>query len=267
MTTTTSAGVLARFGLGGRTALVTGSSRGIGREFALALAGAGARVVVHGRDPTTVETARIRVAAVARAAEAPPPVGIVFDVTDAEATEAAFARLDEEVGSVDILVGNAGVQHREPMTDVALADFERVLRTNLVGAFSVARSAARRMLPRGHGKIVNVASVQAELARPSIGAYAASKGGLRMLTKAMCAEWAGGGVTVNALAPGYIVTELTQPLVDDPTFDSWIRGRTPAGRWGQVDDLVGPLLWLCSPASDFVNGQTVFVDGGMTAVV
>ncbi len=256
----------ALFSLAGRTALVTGSSRGIGNALAVGLAAAGARVVVHGRAPASAEAGLPAVAAAAQQAGAPAPVAEGFDVTDEQAVLDGVARIESQ-HPVDVLVCNVGVQHREPLLEVASSDFERVLRTNLTAAFLVCRAVARGMVGRGTGKIVTVCSVQTDLARPGIAAYAASKGGLRNLTRSMCAEWAPHGLGVNGLAPGYIVTDLTRPLVADEAFDTWVRGRTPAGRWGQVEDLVGTCVWLSSAASDFVNGQVVFVDGGMTAVV
>lgn len=257
------------FDLSGRTALVTGSSRGIGFTFAVALAKSGARVILHGRDRDTLDLA------VQNLCEQVPglPQGWIrsttFDVANEAEVRAGFAALDAEGVRVDIAVCNAGIQHREPLLEVAAEDFERVLSTNLLGVFLVGREAARRMMaPDGAGgSIIAVASIQAELARPSIAPYAASKGGVQMLVRTMCAEWASSGITVNALAPGYIETELTAPLVADPEFNSWVTGRTPAGRWGTPEDLAGTLLWLASPAARYVNGQTIFVDGGMTAVV
>jgi len=241
------------FDVAGRTALVTGSSRGIGRALAQGLAEAGCDVVLHGRDD----------AAAARAASGLGARSVAFDVTDPEAVERGAA----EVGPLDILVNNAGIQHREPLLDLAAADWQRVLDTNLTSAFLVSRAFARGMVERGRGKIVNVASLQAELARPGIAAYAAAKGGLKMLTQSMCAEWGPAGVQANAIAPGYFATDLTRALVDDERFSEWVRGRTPAGRWGRVDELVGALLFLASPASDYVCGQLLHVDGGMSAVV
>ncbi len=247
------------FDLTGRRALVTGSSRSIGLALAEGLAGAGAEVVLNGRDPAALDRARDRLIERTGA-----KIHVkAFDVTDAAAVDDAMLELDP----VDILVNNTGVQHREPMLTVSTSDWQRVLDTNLTSAFLVARAAARGMVERGRGKIVNVCSVQSLLARPGIAAYAASKGGLAMLTRAMCAEWAPAGVTVNGLAPGYVVTDLTRALVENPEFDAWIRGRTPAGRWARVEDLVGTLVWLTAPASDFVNGQVIAVDGGLTAVV
>ena len=251
------------FDLTGRVALVTGSSRGIGAALAQGLAEAGARVVLNGRDGAALEAARA-----ALEARHPGQVEVAgFDVTDDAAVRAAVDGIESRVGPIDVLVNNAGVQHRVPMLDLDVADWHRVLDANLTGPFLVARAVARHMLPRGRGKIVNVASVQARLARPGIAPYAASKGGLAMLTRTMCAEWGPSGVQANAIAPGYFDTVLTSALVNDPTFDAWVRGRTPAGRWGRPEELVGTVLWLASAGSDFVNGQIVHVDGGMTAVV
>jgi len=256
--------VPALFDLTGTVALVTGSSRGIGRALAEGLAGAGATVVLNGRDPDRLERTRQELAA---AWGAQRVQAYAFDVTDEAAVEAAVARVRTEVGEVGVLVNNAGVQHRVPMVDLDVADWRRVLETDLTSAFVVGRAVARTMISRGRGKIINVASVQSDLARPGIAPYTAAKGGLRTLTRAMAAEWAASGVQVNALAPGYLATEMTQALVDDAEFDAWVRGRTPAARWGTPADLVGPAVWLASAASDFVNGQTIFVDGGMTVVV
>ena len=251
------------FDLTGRVALVTGSSRGIGRALAAGLAEAGATVVLNGLDADRLEATRA-----ALAAEHGGRIhAVAFDVADEAAVEEAVARIEAEAGPLEVLVNNAGVQHRQPLLEVSREDWDRVLRVDLTSAFLVGRAVARGMIARGHGKIVNIASVQADLARPTIGPYTAAKGGLRNLTRAMTAEWAASGLQINAIAPGYIHTEMTQNLVDDPDFDRWITGRTPAGRWGRVADLVGPAVWLASAASDYVTGQVVFVDGGMTAVV
>jgi gluconate 5-dehydrogenase len=251
------------FDLTGRRALVTGSSRGIGFAIARSLLEAGAHVVIHGRATQSVEATAVELES-EFGAEAVSTA--VFDVTDERAVIEGVAALEAD-GPLHILVNNAGVQHREPMLDMSVADWERVIRTDLTSAFLVGRTAARAMIGRGAGAIVNICSVQTDLARPTIGAYTAAKGGLRNLTKAMTAEWAGSGVRVNGVAPGYIRTELTQPLVDDPKFNAWVLSRTPAGRWGEPDDIGGAIVWLASDASRFVTGQVVFVDGGMTAVV
>jgi gluconate 5-dehydrogenase len=252
------------FDLSGRVALVTGSSRGIGAAIADGLARSGAAVVLNGRDESrlaaALESARRRIPDAAWEACA-------FDVTDEAAVEAGVARCESVIGPLGILVNNAGIQVRTPLAEISLADWRSVIDTDLTSAFIVGRAVARRMIPREHGKIINVCSVQSELARPTIGAYTAAKGGLRNLTRAMAAEWSGAGLQVNGLAPGYIRTEMTRPLVEDPAFDAWVRNRTPAHRWGRVEDLAGPAVWLASPASDFVTGQIIYVDGGMTSVV
>lgn len=251
------------FDLTGRTALITGSSRGIGKALATGLAKAGAAVVLHGLDAARLEATRKELAALFGKHR----VGAVsFDITSEEAVAAGIAEA-EAYGPLDILVNNAGIQHRVPLLELDVADWNRVLATDLTSAFLVGREAARRMLERKRGKIINIGSVQSDLARPTIGAYTAAKGGLRNLTRAMTAEWASAGLQINGIAPGYIHTEMTQVLVDDEAFNSWILGRTPAGRWGTVDDLSGPVTWLASEASNYVNGQTIFIDGGMTTVV
>ncbi|WP_017973277.1 glucose 1-dehydrogenase [Actinopolyspora halophila] len=250
------------FDLTGRVALVTGSSRGIGNAIAHGLAEAGATVVLNGRDQQRLTAARDELRNTGAACDIAP-----FDVTDETEVKAGVADTVERHGGIDILVNNAGFQHREPMLELSLEEWESVLRTDLTSAFLVGRTVASGMVERGRGKIVNICSVQAELARPSIAPYTAAKGGLRNLTRAMTAEWAGHGVQVNAIAPGYFATELTSGLVADPEFSGWVTGRTPAGRWGSTDDLVGPAVFLSSDASAFVNGQLLFVDGGMTTVV
>ncbi|WP_031162199.1 SDR family oxidoreductase [Streptomyces durhamensis] len=247
------------FDISGRTALVTGAGRGIGHALARGLAEAGCTVVLNGRDAGRL----------ARAAAGLPGVThtAVFDVTDGASVAAGIADVEERVGPLDILVNNAGVQLRAPLLEFKDSDWHRVLDTNLTGAFLVGREAARRMTARGHGKIVNICSLQSEVVRPGIAPYAAAKGALKMLTKGMCADWGPYGVQVNGLGPGYIETELTRSLVADEEFSAWVRGRTPAGRWGRTEDLVGGLLFLASPAADFVNGQILYVDGGMTSVL
>jgi gluconate 5-dehydrogenase len=242
------------FDLSGRSALVTGSTRGLGLAFARALAEAGARVAVNGRSAAAAE----EVAASIDGAVAAP-----FDVTDEAAVAAGVAAL----GPVDVLVNNAGIGQRKPLLDVSLEEWRSVLETNLTAAFLVARAVAPGMIERGSGKIVNVCSMTSELARETIAPYVASKGGLKMLTRAMCSEWARHGIQVNAIAPGYIETDLTEALRADAEFDAWLRRRVPAGRWGVPDDLAGTIVFFASSASDFVNGQILFVDGGLTAVV
>ncbi len=246
-----------------RLALVTGSSRGLGRALAGGLAEAGARVVLHGRDLAALEAARAEIEGVTGR----PPVTVSFDVTDAQQTAAALAALVAEHGTPDILVNNAGTQRRAPFAEFSSSDWDDVIATNLSSAFHVSRALVGGMIERGSGKVVNIASVQSRLARQTIAPYGAAKGGLVMLTQGMAADLAHHGIQVNAISPGYFATEMNSALVEDPEFSAWVRSRTPAGRWGRVEELVGTLLYLCSSASSFVSGQNIVVDGGMTAVV
>ncbi|AOW93745.1 gluconate 5-dehydrogenase [Rhodococcus sp. WMMA185] len=252
------------FDLTGRIALVTGSSRGIGYTLARGLALAGATIVLNGVDQRRLNGAHLRLSDEFGAAHI---WSVAFDVTDPDRVDAAIAGIEAEIGPVDILVNNAGLQHRQSLLDVSLDDWNRVISIDLTSAFLVGRAVARFQISRGRGKIVNICSVQTDLARPTIAPYTTAKGGLRNLTRAMTAEWASAGLQINGLAPGYIHTEMTQPLVDNDEFNSWLVRRTPAGRWGSPEDLVGPAVWLASDASDYVNGQVIFVDGGMTSVV
>ncbi len=242
------------FDLSGRTALVTGSTRGIGLALAQALTAAGARVAINGRTAEAVEAV---VAGLHGSVAAP------FDVTDEAAVAAAVAAL----GPVDVLVNNAGMTLRRELVEVTLDDWRRMLDVNVTSAFLVSRAVAPGMIERGSGKIVNVCSVLSELARPTSGAYAATKGALKLLTRSMCAEWARHGIQANGLAPGYFRTDLTGPLQADAEFDAWLRARVPAGRWGVPSELGGAVVFLASSASDFVNGQLLVVDGGLSAVV
>lgn len=250
------------FDLKGRRALITGSSKGIGFALARGLAEAGASVVLNGRDKAAlsaaVETLRGEGHEVAEAG---------FDVTDTPALDAAIGALEERVGAIDILVNNAGINRRFPATEVTPETFREVMGTNVEAVFFVAQACARRMIARGTGKIINIASVQSELGRATITPYATSKGAVRMMTRSLCAEWAKHGIQVNAIAPGYYATELTDVLVKDVAFTDWLCKRVPAGRWGKVEELVGAAVFLSSRASDFVNGHLLYVDGGMTAVV
>ncbi|WP_026535798.1 SDR family NAD(P)-dependent oxidoreductase [Arthrobacter sp. H14] len=252
------------FDLTGRIALVTGSSRGIGKALAAGLVDAGATIVLHGANTERLESAR---AEFSDRLPAGRVHAAAFDITDSKAVTDGINWIEENVGPLEVLVNNAGIQHRVPMLDLEVEDWDRVIRTDLTSAFLVGREAGRHMLQRGSGKIINICSVQTDLARPTIAPYVAAKGGLRNLTRAMTAEWASQGLQINGIAPGYIHTEMTQNLVDDDAFNSWILGRTPAARWGTVEDLVGPVVWLGSEASNFVNGQVIFIDGGMSVVV
>ena len=251
------------FDLTGRTALVTGSARGLGNGFAEGLAEAGAAVVVNGLD-----AARLAAAAGVLRGKGHTVYEAAFDVTSETAVQEAFAKLDAAGITVDILVNNAGIQLRKPIVDLSLAEWQKVIDTNLTSAFLVGREAARRMIARGTGgKIINIGSLTSEAARATVAPYTAAKGGIKMLTRAMTAEWADKGITVNAIGPGYILTEMNKALVDNPAFDGWVKQRTPAHRWGTPADIAGTVVYLAAPASDFVNGQIIYVDGGMLAVL
>ncbi|MGO1466165.1 SDR family oxidoreductase [Microbacterium gubbeenense] len=251
------------FDVTGKLALVTGSSRGLGRSLALALAQGGARVVLHGRDEAALAETR---AAITEATGA-DAAAVAFDVTDAAAVESAVAGIVAEHGVPDILVNNAGLQRRAPFTEFAVSDWDSIVASNLSSAFYVSRFVTPGMAERGSGKVINIGSVQSQLARQTIAPYSATKGGIVMLTKGMAADLARSNVQVNAISPGYFATEMNKALVEDEAFNSWLINRTPAQRWGDFKELWGTLLYLASDASSFVSGQNIFVDGGMTAVV
>ncbi|WP_249676132.1 SDR family oxidoreductase [Pseudomonas abieticivorans] len=250
------------FRLDGRRALITGSVRGIGLALARGLAAAGAAVVINGRDAMRAQGvgAQLR-------DEGIDADSCVFDVSNGEQTANAIDALEQRLGAIDILINNAGLQRRAPLESFSHEHWHELMRTNLDGVFHTSQAVAKHMIGRKHGKIINIGSVQSELARPSIAPYAASKGAVRMLTRGMCADWAKHGLQVNCLAPGYFQTELNQALVDDPEFSNWLCNRTPAGRWGKVEELCGAAVFLASSAADFINGQTLYVDGGLTSVV
>ncbi|MDM0026096.1 glucose 1-dehydrogenase [Variovorax saccharolyticus] len=254
--------VLKSFDLSGRTALITGSSAGIGFALARGLAGAGARVILNARNAGKLEAA----AEVLRA-EGLQVLTAPFDVTSGDAVAAAVARIEAEVGAIDILVNNAGMQRRAPLDQFAEADWHELMKTNVDSVFLVGQAVARHMIPRGRGKIVNICSVQSELGRPGIAPYTASKGAVKMLTKGMAIDWGQHGIQVNGLGPGYFKTELTEALVQNEEFTNWLVGRTPSRRWGDVEDLVGAAVFLASDASNFVNGHILYVDGGVTATL
>ena len=248
------------FDLSGRLALVTGSSRGLGLAIAQGLAEAGAELVLNGRDAAALEQARDRLVAGGHKAHARP-----FDVTDAQAVQRGVDAIEAEIGPIEILFNNAGMQHRAPLEEFPLDAWERLKATNIDSVFFVGQAVARHMIGRGRGKIVNIASVQSELARTGIAPYTATKGAVKMLTNGMATDWARHGLNVNAIGPGYFRTELNAPLVADPEFTAWLEKRTPAGRWGEVRELVGAAVFLASDAASFVNGQILYVDGGITS--
>lgn len=251
------------FDLAGHTALITGSSRGIGFALAQGLAEAGAKVILNSRQPEVVDAAVSRLTALGLQAE-----GAAFDVADEAAVEAAFAGFDQRGIAIDILINNAGIQHRQPMVDLALADWHRVINTNLTAAFVVGRAAARRMIARqSGGKIINIGSLTSEAARATVAPYTVAKGGIKMLSKAMAAEWAQFNIQANSIGPGYILTDMNEALVNNPTFDAWVKSSNPAQRWGRPEELVGTAIYLASNASSYVNGQIIYVDGGWLSVL
>jgi gluconate 5-dehydrogenase len=251
------------FDLSGKTALVTGSSDGLGFAMARGLAAAGARLILNRRDEKKLGQAAKSFAAAGYKVQAR-----AFDVADEKAVLSAFEHFDADGADIDILVNNAGIQFRKPMVDLKTDEWRRVVEIHLTGSFQVGREAAKRMIARGRGgKIINIASLASEVARATISPYVAAKGGMKMLTRSMAAEWAKHDIQANAIGPGYIATEMNRALLDDPKFDAWVKGRTPSGRWGKPEDLIGVTLFLASPASDYVNGQIIYVDGGLLAVI
>ena len=248
------------FSLSGRRALITGSSQGIGFALATGLADAGAEIVLNERDAAKLETA-----AAALREKGAKVYTLAFDATDHDGVRAAVDAFEADTGPIDILINNAGMQHRTELENFPADAFERLLQTNVASVFHVGQAVARHMIGRGVGKIINIASVQTALARPGIAPYTATKGAVANLTKGMATDWAKHGLQCNAIAPGYFDTPLNEALVADPEFSAWLEKRTPAGRWGQVEELVGAAVFLSSAASSFVNGHTLYVDGGITA--
>jgi gluconate 5-dehydrogenase len=250
------------FSLKGRVALVTGSSQGIGLAIAEGLADAGATVVLNGRN-----TDKLKSAANDLENAGHKIYTAAFDVTDETATTEAISKIVAEQGAIDILFNNAGMQFRTALEDYPLEKWRELMRVNVESAFIVGKAVAKHMIAQKSGKIINICSVQSELGRPTIAPYTATKGAIKMLTKGMCADWAKHGIQVNAIGPGYFKTPLNQALVDNPEFSSWLEKRTPAGRWGTVEELIGAAVFLASDASSFVNGHILYVDGGITSVL
>ena len=251
---------LSLFDLSQKRALVTGSSQGIGLALARGLAGAGAAVILNGRDK-----ARLAAAAEDLRKDGATVFQSAFDVTRSEEVAAAVDALEADSGPIDILVNNAGMQFRTVLQDYPDDKWHELMRTNIDSVFFVGRAVARHMIERGRGKIINICSVQSELGRPGIAPYATTKGAVKMLTKGMCIDWAGHGIQVNAIGPGYFKTPLNKALVEDPEFSAWLENRTPAGRWGDVEELAGAAVFLASKASSFINGHILYVDGGITS--
>jgi gluconate 5-dehydrogenase len=247
------------FNLKGKRALITGSSQGIGYALARGLDQAGANIILNGRNKEKLENSAKNLNGKGELHQ------LCFDVTDHNETKDAINNYESEFGAIDILVNNAGMQHRTPLEDFPPEMFEQLLRTNVTSVFNVSQAIVKHMIKRGSGKIINIASVQTLLARPGIAPYTATKGAVGNLTKGMATDWAKYGLQCNAIAPGYFDTPLNAALVSDKEFTSWLEKRTPAGRWGEVEELVGACIFLSSSASNFVNGHTLYVDGGITA--
>lgn len=253
--------IMKLFNLSGKRALITGSSQGIGYGLAQGLAEAGAEIILNGRD-----SAKLSAAAAQLRAQGYKVSEAAFDVTSEKEVAAAVDKIETE-GPIDILFNNAGMQFRTPLEDYPPEKFRELLRVNVESVFLVAQAVARYMIKRKAGKIINICSVQSELGRPSIAPYTATKGAVKMLTKGMCADWAKHNIQINAIGPGYFKTPLNQALVDNPEFSSWLEKRTPAGRWGDVEELMGAAVFLASDASSFINGHILYVDGGITSVL
>ncbi len=253
---------LSLFNLHGKTALITGSGSGIGFALALGLAGAGAKIILNGRNKTKLWEAKNKIKRMGYEVNS-----LIFDVSNSEEVKKAIHNYEENTGAIDILINNAGINIRRNFEDFAETDWKNILDINIQGAMIVSQAVAPAMIKRKAGKIINICSLQSELGRPTIVPYAVSKGGIKMLTKALCTEWAKHNIQVNGIGPGYFETELTKPLKQDPEFDKWLCSRTPSNRWGKPEELIGAAVFLASDASNYVNGHIVYVDGGLLASV
>ena len=260
--------IMEKFSLEGKVALITGASYGIGFAIACGMAEAGATIVFNDINQDLVNKGMA-----AYEEKGIKAHGYVCDVTDEDAVNALVAKIEAEVGVVDILVNNAGIIKRIPMCEMSAADFRKVIDVDLNAPFIVSKAVIPAMIKKGHGKIINICSMMSELGRETVSAYAAAKGGLKMLTRNICSEYGEANIQCNGIGPGYIETPQTAPLRERQAdgsrhpFDQFIISKTPAGRWGTTDDLVGPAVFLASDASDFVNGHILYVDGGILAYI
>lgn len=250
------------FDVSDKIALITGSSGGIGSALAQGLCENNAIVVLNGRDKSKLNEQLDQLTSLGFRVHAYP-----FDITDSHQTSLAISQIQQEVGEIEILINNAGITVRNKLEDFDDHDWDRIISVNLTAAYKVAKAVVPAMIARRSGKIINIGSMQCELGRPSITPYAASKGGLKMLTKGMAVEWARHNIQVNGIGPGYFKSQLTKPLYENAEFDQWLCSRTPSGRWGDKEELLGALLLLASPASSYMNGQMIYVDGGLLASV
>ncbi|WP_303315308.1 gluconate 5-dehydrogenase [Flavivirga abyssicola] len=252
------------FDLKGKVALITGGTHGLGQAMAIGLGNAGAKLVINGASSQE----KLNNAVAQYKSLGLNAYGYLFDVTDEAQVIKNIEKIQTEVGTIDILVNNAGIIKRTPLEDMEVADFEQVLKVDLVSPFIVSKHVVKGMISRKEGKIINICSMMSELGRNTVGAYAAAKGGLKMLTRNMATEWAKHNIQINGIGPGYFATSQTAPIrVDGHPFNDFIVGRTPAGRWGDPDDLQGAAVFLASKASNFVNGQIIYVDGGILATI
>lgn len=252
-----------RFNLTGKRALITGGTHGLGMAMAKGLASAGAELIINGHSPSKMDSALSEYKKLGHKA-----TGYLFDVTKDDEVKNAIERIENEVGVIDILINNAGIIKRVALADMTTEDFREVVNVDLIAPFIVSKYVGQRMIQRKQGKIINICSMMSELGRNTVSAYAAAKGGLKMLTKNMATEWAKYNIQVNGIGPGYFATEQTAPIrVDGHPFNDFIINRTPAGRWGDPEDLIGTAIFLSSSASDFINGQIIYVDGGILATI
>jgi gluconate 5-dehydrogenase len=248
------------FSVRGRNVLITGSSRGLGFSLAKGFANCGARVVLNGVDRERLDKAVRELRDLGGAVE-----GRAFDVSRPEEVGRAVDDIEEHIGPISVLINNAGIHRRSPLEDMSLADWQKVLDVNLTSAFIVGQAVVKHMKKRRQGKIINITSLNAEMVRPTIGNYCAAKGGLKMLTKSMATEWGKYNLNINAIGPGYFLTDLTKKLADDPEFDAWVKKEVPLARWGNPEELIGTAIFLASEASSYISGFTVYVDGGWQA--
>jgi gluconate 5-dehydrogenase len=252
----------ALFDLKGRVALITGSGQGIGFGIARGLGQAGATVILNGRNEE-----RLNRAVLTLSSEGLKAFGYSFDVSDSKQVDQKISTIEREVGGIDILVNNAGIQRRGPLETFEEPVWEEMIQTNLTAVFLMGKRVAKGMIARRSGKIINICSLMSEISRPTIAPYTASKGGVKMLTKAMAVEWAKYNIQVNGIGPGFIVTEMNKVLLEDREFDAMVRSRTPAGRWGEPSDLTGAAVFLASRASDYITGQIIYVEGGLLSAL